>query len=68
MTRANARAFVTSIIRQGVFGQQRWSYWKFLIDSGYPLSPLRWRSHDPGRHGLSLPGNDQQIVRELEGL
>jgi hypothetical protein len=30
MTRANARALVTSIIRQGVFGRQRWSYWKFL--------------------------------------
>jgi hypothetical protein len=27
----NARAFVTSIIRQGVFGRQRWSYWKFLL-------------------------------------
>jgi radical SAM superfamily enzyme YgiQ (UPF0313 family) len=31
LTRANARAFVTSIVRQGVFGQQRWSYWKFLL-------------------------------------
>jgi hypothetical protein len=31
MTRANARAFVTSIVRQGVFGRQRWSYWKFLM-------------------------------------
>jgi radical SAM superfamily enzyme YgiQ (UPF0313 family) len=31
MTRANARAFVTSILRQGVFGRQRWSYWKFLM-------------------------------------
>jgi radical SAM superfamily enzyme YgiQ (UPF0313 family) len=31
MTRANARAFVTSILRQGVFGRQRWSYWKFLL-------------------------------------
>ena len=30
VTRANARAFVTSIVRQGVFGRQRWSYWKFL--------------------------------------
>jgi len=30
ITRANARALVTSIIRQGVFGSQRWSYWKFL--------------------------------------
>ncbi len=31
MTRANVRAFVTSIIRQGLFGPQRWSYWKFLL-------------------------------------
>jgi len=31
LTRGNARAFVTSIVRQGVFGRQRWSYWKFLI-------------------------------------
>jgi radical SAM superfamily enzyme YgiQ (UPF0313 family) len=30
LTRANARALVTSIVRQGVFGRQRWSYWKFL--------------------------------------
>ena len=31
VTRANARAFVTSIVRQGIFGRQRWSYWKFLL-------------------------------------
>jgi radical SAM superfamily enzyme YgiQ (UPF0313 family) len=31
LTVANARAFVTSIVRQGVFGKQRWSYWKFLM-------------------------------------
>jgi radical SAM superfamily enzyme YgiQ (UPF0313 family) len=30
-TRGNARAFVTSILRQGVFSRQRWSYWKFLL-------------------------------------
>jgi hypothetical protein len=30
-TVGNARAFVTSIVRQGVFGKQRWSYWKFLM-------------------------------------
>lgn len=29
-TRGNVRAFVTSVLRQGVFGRQRWSYWKFL--------------------------------------
>jgi radical SAM superfamily enzyme YgiQ (UPF0313 family) len=31
LTMGNARAFVTSIVRQGVFGRQRWSYWKFLL-------------------------------------
>jgi hypothetical protein len=31
LTPANARAFVTSIVRQGVFGPQRRSYWSFLI-------------------------------------
>ncbi len=30
MTRENMRALVTSIVRQGVFGRARWSYWKFL--------------------------------------
>jgi radical SAM superfamily enzyme YgiQ (UPF0313 family) len=31
LTVGNARAFVNSIVRQGVFGRQRWSYWKFLL-------------------------------------
>jgi radical SAM superfamily enzyme YgiQ (UPF0313 family) len=31
LTPGNARAFVTSIVRQGIFGRQRWSYWKFLL-------------------------------------
>ncbi len=30
LTPANARALVTSILRQGVFGSQRWSYWRFV--------------------------------------
>ncbi len=30
LTRANMRALATSIVRQGVFGRQRWSYWKFI--------------------------------------
>ncbi|MGA8042187.1 MAG: B12-binding domain-containing radical SAM protein [Terracidiphilus sp.] len=33
LTRANVRAFVTSIVRQGVIGPQRRSYWKFLLDA-----------------------------------
>jgi radical SAM superfamily enzyme YgiQ (UPF0313 family) len=31
LTRGNARAFVTSIVRQGIFGRHRWSYWRFLM-------------------------------------
>ena len=33
MTRDNLRALVNSIVRQGVFGRQRWSYWKFLASA-----------------------------------
>ncbi len=32
MTGANARAIVTSIVRQGVFGPHPWSYWKFVLE------------------------------------
>ena len=31
LTSGNARAFVTSIVRQGVFGRHRWSYWRFML-------------------------------------
>ena len=31
LTKSNTRAFATSILRQGVFSKQRWSYWKFLL-------------------------------------
>ena len=31
LTRSNVRAFVTSIVRQGVFGPQRRSYWRFVF-------------------------------------
>lgn len=30
MTRDNARALVTSMVRQGIFSSQRWSYWRFF--------------------------------------
>jgi len=33
LTRGNVRAFVNSIVRQGIFGRQRWSYWKFLASA-----------------------------------
>jgi radical SAM superfamily enzyme YgiQ (UPF0313 family) len=31
LTRGNLRALCTSILRQGIFSRQRWSYWKFLL-------------------------------------
>jgi len=31
LKRGNARALITSVVRQGVFGRQRRSYWKFLL-------------------------------------
>ncbi len=31
LTPGNVRTLVTSVLRQGVFGRQRWSYWKFLL-------------------------------------
>jgi radical SAM superfamily enzyme YgiQ (UPF0313 family) len=31
LTRDNARALMTSVVKQGVFGNQRWSYWRFLL-------------------------------------
>jgi radical SAM superfamily enzyme YgiQ (UPF0313 family) len=33
ITPDNLRALVNSIVRQGVFGRQRWSYWKFLAEA-----------------------------------
>ena len=33
LTRGNVRAFVNSIVRQGIVGRQRWSYWKFLASA-----------------------------------
>jgi radical SAM superfamily enzyme YgiQ (UPF0313 family) len=31
VTRDNARALLTSILRQGLISRQRWSYWKFFL-------------------------------------
>jgi radical SAM superfamily enzyme YgiQ (UPF0313 family) len=31
LTLSNARGFITSLVRQGVFGPRRLSYWKFLL-------------------------------------
>ena len=33
MTRENMRALANSIVRQGVFGRAKWSYWKFVASA-----------------------------------
>ena len=56
--------FVTSIVRQGVFGRQRWSYWKFLLTVATRYRHCVGTGHDPGGDGLSLSGHDQKVVRQ----
>jgi radical SAM superfamily enzyme YgiQ (UPF0313 family) len=57
MTRANARALVTSIIRQGVFGRQRWSYWKFLATAA-----TRYRRSFGAAMTLAVMGYHFQVM------
>jgi len=63
ITRANARALVTSIIRQGVFGSQRWSYWKFLATAA-----TRYRHSFGTAMTLAVMGYHFQVItRKLSG-
>jgi radical SAM superfamily enzyme YgiQ (UPF0313 family) len=57
LTRANARALVTSIIRQGVFGRQRWSYWKFLASAA-----TRYRHSFGAAMTLAVMGYHFQVM------
>jgi radical SAM superfamily enzyme YgiQ (UPF0313 family) len=57
MTRANARALVTSIVRQGVFGRQRWSYWKFLATAA-----TRYRHSFGAAMTLAVMGYHFQVM------
>jgi hypothetical protein len=59
MTRANARAFVTSIIRQGVFSRQRWSYWKFLMEVA-----TRYRHCVGAAMTLAVMGYHLQVITQ----
>jgi radical SAM superfamily enzyme YgiQ (UPF0313 family) len=59
MTRANARAFVTSIIRQGVFNRQRWSYWKFLMEVA-----TRYRHCVGAAMTLAVMGYHLQVITQ----
>jgi len=63
LTRGNARAFVTSILRQGVFGKQRWSYWKFLLTVA-----TRYRHCVGAAMTLAVMGYHFQVMtRKLSG-
>ena len=57
LTRGNARAFVTSILRQGVFGRQRWSYWKFLMTVA-----IRYRRSFGAAMTLAVMGYHFQVM------
>jgi hypothetical protein len=57
MTRANARALATSIVRQGVFGAHRWSYWKFLATAA-----TRYRHCFGAAMTLAVMGYHFQII------
>ena len=57
LTQANARAFVTSIVRQGVFGRQRWSYWKFLL-----AAATRYRHCFGSAMTLAVMGHHFQVI------
>ncbi len=59
LTRANARAFVTSIVRQGVFGRQRWSYWKFLL-----AVATRYRHCVGAAMTLAVMGHHLQVMTD----
>jgi len=62
LTRSNARAFVTSILRQGVFGRQRWSYWKFLL-----AVVMRYRHCVGAAMTLAVMGYHLQVITDKLG-
>jgi radical SAM superfamily enzyme YgiQ (UPF0313 family) len=59
VTRANARAFITSILRQGVFSHQRWSYWKFML-----IVATRYRRSIGSAMTLAVMGYHFQVMTD----
>ena len=57
LTVANVRAFVTSIVRQGVLGPKRWSYWKFLL-----AASTRYRCRFGSAMTLAVMGYHFQVM------
>ena len=61
LTVANLRALVHSVVRQGVFSSQRWSYWKFLV-----AAATRYRRSFGTAMTLAVMGyHFQAMTREL---
>jgi hypothetical protein len=57
LTPATARALVTSIVRQGVIGRQRLSYWKFFASAA-----TRYRHSFGAAMTLAVMGYHFQVV------
>jgi hypothetical protein len=57
LTRDNARALVTSIIRQGFLGRTKWSYWKFLAEAA-----TRYRHSFGSAMTLAVMGYHFQVM------
>jgi radical SAM superfamily enzyme YgiQ (UPF0313 family) len=57
LTPANARALVTSIVRQGVFGRHPWSYWKFVA-----AAATRYRHSFGTAMTLVVMGHHFQVI------
>ena len=59
MTRANLRALAHSIVRQGVFGRHKWSYWKFLAEAA-----TRYRRCFGAAMTLAIMGYHFQVMTQ----
>ena len=59
LTQANVRALIHSIVRQGVFGRQRWSYWKFLL-----AAATRYRRCFGAAMSLAVMGYHFQVMTD----
>jgi radical SAM superfamily enzyme YgiQ (UPF0313 family) len=57
LTRDNARALLTSIIRQGFLGRAKWSYWKFLAEAA-----TRYRHSFGSAMTLAVMGYHFQVM------
>ena len=57
LTHENARAFVISILRRGVFGRQRRSYWKFPLTAA-----TRYRRCFDAAMTLAVMGHHFQVM------